>query len=230
MPAGATIGVAVADRNTGTIALGRNANTPFYSASVVKLIIAIEVYDKARAGAKPVADVDQDLVFRALSASDDEAMNELWGRYDGPAAISSVAKRLGLTETRPPDDPSQWGAAVISAADVVRVYNYVLDTMNAADRSALMAAMAAAPDSGADGFVQRFGLLSSYHDNDPAVKQGWMCCYDGRIDLHSTGVVDEQRYVVAMLSSQPEEFGWDTSRDNLTSAAEALKSALDPRP
>ena len=54
--------------------------------------------------------------------------------------------------------------------------------------------MAQAPRTAGDGFDQGFGFLDGSHT---PVKQGWLCCLQSSIDLHSTGFPDaDGRYVV----------------------------------
>ncbi|MQA14389.1 MAG: hypothetical protein GEV09_09505 [Pseudonocardiaceae bacterium] len=220
---GTTLGVAVADRATGERAIGRTGAEPFYSASLVKIIMAVDVLQRRHAGL-PVSPTDLKLLRRALGPSDDEAMNLLWVRFDGPEAVARVARQLGLRETHPPADPSQWGETVVSARDIVTVYRHVLDGMPAADRELITAALATAPATAADGFDQAFGLAPL---SGAKSKQGWMCCPDGHIQLHSAGTLGEQqRFVVALLSSIPADRGYDAGRGTVTAAAGTVRATL----
>lgn len=226
---GTVLGVAVLDRNTGELATGASAGVPMYSASLVKVIVAVDVLDRRRTGL-PVDDGDLALIRRALGPSDDDAMNALWTSFDGIGAIGRVAAALGLQDSRAPDDPSQWGESIVSARDMVTVYSHVLDGMPPADRDLLLGAMAAAPPVAADGFDQAYGLLSAGPRPDVAAKQGWLCCLGGMITLHSTGALDgagqPSRYVVALLSSQPRGVGYDGARSTVTAASDAARAPL----
>ncbi len=215
-----TLSVAVADRATGRIASNAAGTRPMYSASLVKLVLAIDVLQR-----RPVSAADLALLRRALGPSDDQAMNVLWTRFDGPSALSRVARQLGLTATSPPADPSQWGQALVSARDMVVVFRYILDAMPAADRELIMSTLAGAPRIAADGFNQAFGLAAAAPST--ATKQGWMCCVDDRIQLHSVGTLGEQhRFVVALLSSHPAGRGYDDAREIVNAAADAVRAAL----
>jgi beta-lactamase family protein len=220
-----TIGAAVLDRATGELAVGRDAAEPLYSASLSKLIVVVDVLQRARTGL-PVTDQDRDRIRLALGPSDDEAMNALWSRFDGLGAVSRVAAQLGLQDTRPPASPARWGETLVSARDIVRLYDHVLTEMPAEERDFVLTGLADAPDRAADGFDQSFGLAGM---PSGAVKSGWMCCQRGRITLHSAGIIDHeaQRFVVALLSSQPSSFGYARSRDELTDAANAALDALN---
>ncbi|MGH4016129.1 MAG: serine hydrolase [Pseudonocardiaceae bacterium] len=222
----AEVAVAVADRSTGEVAVSPDAAASVFAASLVKLLVAVDVLDRRRSGLA-VSDRDVMLIERALGPSDDEAMNELWVRFDGLGAVQRVARRLGLTETRPPADPSQWGEALTSAPDVLALYQYVLGTMAAADRELIMGSLGAAPATATDGREQTFGLLARGPSPAVAAKQGWMCCQGGQITLHSAGTVDRsRRFVIVLLSTQPRSVGYDGAARALTAAADAARAAL----
>lgn len=214
--------VAVHDRVTGETAVGANGAVPMYSASLVKLIVTVDVLE--RGAGLPVTPRDVDLIRRALGPSDDEAMNALWSRFDGVGAVQRVADRLGLTGTSPPADPSQWGETLLSARDMVLLYDHVLQDMSAAHENLIIDALAAAPSQATDGFDQAFGLLAGER---VAAKQGWLCCLDGKVYLHSAGIADPgQRYAVAILSDAPAGSGYAGVRATVTAVADAVRAPL----
>lgn len=221
-----TLAAAVADRDTWELVGGISGTAPMYSASLVKIVLAVDVLQRRRSGLA-VGPEDLALIRRALGPSDDQAMNLLWTGFDGPAAVSRVARQLGLSATHPPADPSQWGESLTSARDMVVLYRHVLDEMPARDRELIMGALVTAPPIAADGFDQTFGLQAAASDPTAAAKQGWMCCLDDRINLHSVGALGEQRrFVIALLSSHPVEQGYDVARETVTAAAVAVRAAL----
>ncbi|WP_232664836.1 hypothetical protein [Pseudonocardia sp. TRM90224] len=227
------LGVAVLDRATGEIATGRLGEQPFYAASVAKLVVAADVLDRRRSDGLAVGDADLELVRHALGPSDDNAMNQLWTRFDGPGAAGRTAVRLGLTGTGGPSARSQWGEMLAPAVDVVRIWAHVLDELPAADRDTLLVPMNTAPPRAADGFDQQFGLRSTTVDGPGApgaiAKQGWMCCVSDMYYLHSTGVVgQDQRFVIALLTRMPRGEGWTAARGELDTIAAAAVDALHP--
>ncbi|GAA4543378.1 serine hydrolase [Pseudonocardia xishanensis] len=226
---GMDLRVTVWDRELGESASAGAADEPTYTASLSKVVLAIDVVDRRRTEGLVVTARDLDLLRRALGPSDDSAMNALWSRFGGAEAASRVSARLGLTGTRDPRDPSQWGEMRVSAEDGVRLYDHVLD-LPAADRDLILGALRAAPPTARDGFAQDFGLLAAsvgLQAGQVAVKQGWMCCFERRYYLHSAGVVGaEARFVVALLSIQPRAGGWERARAGLTSIGEAVAATL----
>lgn len=223
------LGVAVLDRVTGEMAVGRRGDEPIYTASEAKIVLVVDMLDRRRLEGLAVDDRSLELVARALSRSDDSAMNALWTRFDGAAAAGRVAQRLGLTGTSNPEETGQWGQMEVSASDTVRIWRHVLEEMPAADRDLVMTDLRAATPTGADGFDQSFGLL------DPAVrgpraavaKQGWMCCFSGQYYLHTAGSIGtDQRYLVAFLTRVPRAGGWPAARRELDGIVAAAAGAL----
>lgn len=227
---GTQLGVAVLDRTTGELAVGDRGHERFYTASLAKLIVIVDVLDRRRTEGLKVTDADLKLFERALGPSDDSAMSALWEKFDGPGAPARVSARLGLEGTAAPKRFGQWGEVEVTAADYATLWKYVLDDMPAADRELLITDMAAAPSTAKDGFDQGFGLLSSEIRGDGAgavAKQGWMCCFSGRYYLHSAGVLGpENRFVVVLLTRQPRTKGWPAARSEQTGIATKAVAAL----
>ena len=217
---------AILDTETGQLALGGRAAIPMLSASLSKLIVAVDIVDRRRAEGLVVDPFAIELIRQALGPSDDFAMNELWTGFDGAGAVDRVASRLGLTGTVMPEDPSIWGEVTVTAADIARIYRHVL-RMPQPDRDLIIGALAAAPAVAADGFDQDFGLLAPRSTGSIAAKQGWMCCWGTTSYLHSSGLVgDEGRFVVVLLSRQELEEDWQVGRDRLTVLANTVNEVL----
>jgi hypothetical protein len=215
---GVDLGLAVVDLETGAAA-GHHADAPFRSASLSKLLVAV---DMLTSGEIPADDLER--LRRALSLSDDDAMNALWTLHDGMGAIARVAAQAGLTATRAPVDASQWGDVEMSANDVTALYRFIATTLPATSRDFIVTALSAASPTAADGFDQAYGLLA------PGIggyaKQGWMWYLPADFYLHSAGVVAD-RYAVAALSIQTGVTEQD-ARDQLTRVAHALVAGLTP--
>jgi hypothetical protein len=207
MPPSMTLGVAALNLRSGELVTGRDGQRQFYSASLAKLMVVVDMYDRRRLERRGIADRDLPLVARALSASDDGAMNALWGRYDGPGAIGRVAARLGLGATKAPGDVNQWGETLVTAGDLVKVYQHILTGMPPEDRAVIVDALAATAPTAADGFNQFFGLLGQGASDRVYAKQGWVSYQPARLYLHSAGVVHDVEtgidYAIALLSIQP---------------------------
>ncbi|WP_433299160.1 serine hydrolase [Pseudonocardia sp. CA-142604] len=223
------IGAAVLDRKTGMLALGTDGTTRFYSASVVKLYTVVAILHRVDAGKLTLSATDRDDIQRALVASDDNAMDALWVKFGGAETVSQTISLVGLKDSQPPADPSQWGETKISARDVTAVYNYVLRSLSPASRNMIMNALGHAQDKGADGFDQAFGLIAPPRQSNVAAKQGWMWI-NSDFDLHTTGVLgSDDRYVVAILSKNPANAGSAAARTIVNKATAAAEAAI-PQP
>jgi hypothetical protein len=220
---GTQLGVAVLDRTTGELAVGERGHEPFYTASLSKLILIVDVLDRRRTEGLDVSDADLQLFARALGPSDDSAMSALWEKFDGAGAPARVSARLGLEGTSAPRRFGQWGEVEVTPADYATLWKYVLDDMPDADRDLVLSDMKAAPSTAKDGFNQAFGLLSPEIRGDGSAsvaKQGWMCCFSGQYYLHSAGVLEpEERFVVVLLTRQPRSKGWPGARSEQTGIA-----------
>ncbi|ODT98040.1 MAG: hypothetical protein ABS81_28770 [Pseudonocardia sp. SCN 72-86] len=221
----ATIGVAVRDTAHGQESVGAAGAEPIYSASVAKLYTVVSILHRVDAGRLTLTDDDRDDIQAALTRSDDNAMNALWEKFGGPESIEQTIGLAGLADSAPPDDPSQWGETLISARDVVSVYDYVLTDLSPASRAMVIDALGAATPQGADGFDQAFGLLDPDQDDGADAKQGWMY-FGSKLYLHSTGLVGTgDRFVVAVLTVGPTSAGADAGR---TVVDQAVAAALAP--
>jgi hypothetical protein len=226
---GMTLGVAVLNVNTGEVAEGANSGRTFISASLSKLLVVVDMYDRQRAEGRTIDDADRALVERALTRSDDGAMNLLWGRYDGRGAVNRVAGKLGLGATRPPSDASQWGDTQVTAGDFVRIYQYILRDMAAEDRAVIVDALARTQQVAGDGFDQYFGLLGRGASDRVYAKQAWVPYRPAGYLLHSAGVVHDSRtgtdYAITLLSIQG-SVSAPTARERLSTVAAGMLDAL----
>lgn len=215
----ASVGVEVYDRDHGTTVLGRDADRQFPSASVVKLLIALDVLSPQ---ASPQV---RDQVREMLSRSDDTVASTLWDADGGPAIVTRMAARIGLDATQPPADPNQWGDTSTTASDVAAIYRYITDRLPGDQRSLVLDALTNAPQQAADGWDQYFGIPDGLPGVPHAIKQGWMTEGDATI-LHTTGLVgNHHRYVVVLLTSVPADAG--TATRAITAATATLAPLVD---
>jgi len=213
---GGEVSAVVFDRTTGKTLLSAHADRTYTSASLVKLFIALEALDQ---------DGPADLVRRMLSLSDDDLASRLWTTYGGPQIVSRWAKVMGLHDTRPPASPGRWGDTEITASDMVRVYRYLTEQAAASGRSTILDALRHATERGSDGFRQYFGIPDAAEGHSWAVKQGWSCCRPTRM-LHTTGLVEDDRYIVVVLTENPRAVSDATGSQRVTAVVKDLLSSI----
>ena len=173
VPAGVTAGYVVFDRQTNAVTAQQNADMQFRSASVVKLLIALDyLWDRGPTYAIPAA--DRPTLDAMLRSSNDSAAGQFWAAAGKRSVISRMAPRLGLQHTAPPSaaEENTWGYTAITPADTVLIYRYLLDTAPAPVRDYVMGNLRQSTRCGSDGFDQSFGIPSAF-ERPWAVKQGW---------------------------------------------------------
>jgi len=173
VPDGVTAGVAVFDRRTGRFTESHDARVRFRSASIVKLLIALDFLWE-RAPAYDVPDADRTRLEPMLRSSDDAAASYYWRLNGYAAVVDRMVARLGLRDTAAPPTEwrTYWGYTAISAADTVRVYRYVLDEAPAPVRTFVMENLRLSTRCAVDHYDQSFGIPSAFA-RPWAVKQGW---------------------------------------------------------
>nr|WP_324614250.1 hypothetical protein [Streptomyces sp. NRRL B-1140] len=101
VPDGVTAGAAVFDRRTGTFTEQIDASARFRSASVVKLLLALDfLWDRGPGYTIPEADLAR--LDPMLRSSDDAAASHYWATCGGSAIIDRMSARLDLRDTAPP--------------------------------------------------------------------------------------------------------------------------------
>jgi hypothetical protein len=219
----AQVGFEVFDRATGSVLTSQHADWQVPSMSVVKLLIALDVLARNN-GAPPDPDMQQQL-HQMLANSDDEIADSLWTAGGGPAIVSRMANLLGLTGTRAPDDPGQWGDTLITAQDMVTVYRYITDKLPKSGQDLILGALSDTPKIAADDFNQYFGIPDGLPNISWAIKQGWGTSGSQAV-MNSTGLVGpDWRYVVIVLAAAPAD-SYATLPAVVTAAAGALAGSV----
>lgn len=170
LPQGVPFGFEVYDREAGETVVAGNEHERFRSASLVKLLIALDYLRTL--GASDLPAEDRALLVPMLRSSDDTAASILWVRGGFDAVITRMVDAIGLVDTEPPADRRFWGYTAVSAADVVAVYNYLLDEAPKRDRALILGNLRRATRCASDGFDQYFGIPRAV-PRPWAVKQGW---------------------------------------------------------
>lgn len=221
----ARLGAVVDDLAAHRTVLAIEPRRVFRSASLVKLLIAIDALRR-----RELTEQLRDQLHRMLALSDDDIASTLWVAGGGPAIVERSASLMGLPGTRPAADPGIWGNTLVTASDIARVYRYILTELPAWQRRLIMDALRDARRRAADGWDQYFGIPDAAGDMPAvswAVKQGWSDSGDDLV-LHSTGVLCRRRhcFIVVLLISDCGATGWRPMRRALTAAAAAIIRSL----
>ncbi len=220
---GADISFTVLDRTTGQTISGGDGS-PFPIASVSKLFIADDLLLQVAKGQRQLSPEERQSFDVMLQSSDDSAAEVFWSEGGGSAVINRVTARYGLKSTSVPYD-GHWWNTMSTTGDLVRYYDMLLDGAGGLppDQAAtILSDLSASTPTGIDGYPQRFGIPEGLYAEPVAVKQGWMCCWNGGNWLHmTTGVIGpDRRFVIAMASLQPVDD--TTARNTLTQAIKTM--------
>jgi len=242
VPSDVTVAFAVYDRDSARTTLQYNEHQQIRSASVVKLLIALD-YFETNGPDTPIPDADLALLVPMLRSSNDDAASELWVRLGWEKIVERAVTRLHLVDSAPPVNVGFWGYTALSAADVVTIYRHVLEDAPARVRDFIMDNLYAATTCASDGFDQSFGIPQAL-PGKVAFKQGWSrfgdvpprpcvepkprrfigASKDGderglapdlvRPAMHTTGVYGHK--IMAVLTLEPEGTTWDQSAQRIT--------------
>jgi D-alanyl-D-alanine carboxypeptidase len=213
-----TISIAIFDRATNTTIGTHQPDTPWYTESIVKLLIGLYSMDHGGSASQ---------VSEMISRSDDDTADELWDDLGGTRIVTSMATKIGLTHTTPPANPNEWGDTRVTANDLVLIYRYIFDKAPATERSTIINAMHDATNLGEDGTDQYFGIPYAVGSSTYwAVKQGWACCEPGWV-LNTSGIIGtNQRYIVVALTSHDTGAGNAVFQQDSNELTQAIKDLL----
>lgn len=178
VPDGVTAAFVVYDRHNDTFTATRDPHAPFRSASVVKLLIALDelVQHDPELDLDEATTDEQHMEILALQAmlrgSWDHAASALWVKNGFTDVIDRMTALIGLTGTVPPVERGIWGYTVTTAADVVAIYDFLLDEAPAGYRDFIVGNLYAADRCAVDGRDQYFGIPAAFA-RPWGVKQGW---------------------------------------------------------
>ena len=213
---GPTAGIEVVDLDSCTELVGWKSDQPFPTASVVKLLIALDVLSDGPTNAP------KDRLHQMLAASDDDIASSFWVERGGTAIVTRMAQKLSLRDTQPPAQPGQWGSTMMSPRDVAAVYRFVTSTLDDESRKIITDALSDANRNAADGFDQYFGIPDGMPGHSWAIKQGWGSSGPRRM-LNTTGIVQSgHKYAVVVLTTWPKSIDWPTATTGLTAAVRDL--------
>ncbi|MFB7717023.1 hypothetical protein [Nocardia sp. NPDC056100] len=224
---GSTVGIDVVDIGSGAVLADLNADQQFYTASVVKLLIALDELKSQnwQADSDTAAELTQ-----MLATSDDDIADTLWDADGGGDIVTRMADLIGLPGTQAPEDNAQWGETLTTPQDVVKLLDYLNDTVPLPARTLILSAMRGATQISADGTDQYFGIPDGLTGDAWAVKQGWMSL-DDSTTLDTTGLVAATpggplRYAVVVLTTQPADMSWSAAGAALTAGVTLLRTVI----
>ncbi|HEV7206634.1 MAG TPA: IPT/TIG domain-containing protein [Jatrophihabitans sp.] len=226
--AGMSTGIAVLDTRTGRTYSAGNATKRYSGASVVKTLIATRLLLTGR-----MSGPNASLAWRMITRSDNDAAWDLYPTVGGDALLPWLAAhyRIAGLGARP-TMPGTWGSTQLTAIGVARFYAAVVK-----DRRVwpwLGSAMHHYAARSSEGEPNAWGLAVAAPS--VALKNGWATNRDvlhpSNANINSTGVVQGDRFAVALLAEGPPAMYYAKGEAVVSRAAQLLMPGgrLDPPP
>jgi len=232
---GGTVSLAIALPGRG-IVYTMNDDTRVPLASVTKLLIMLALLDQTISSPRALSDNEGMLLDAMITASDNDAADELWDDIGGNAGLRSFLTHANVTGvTLSPDD--DWGDTAASGGTVAVLLARLVtgDLLDASGRARALDLMShVIPD-------QHWGVTAFTGDVIPesmtvGVKNGWYPDDDDGWRVTSAGVIvpkaGGQAYTIAILTSgQPDLSSGIAAIEAITRAlALAITAAPDLYP
>ncbi|GAB3572093.1 hypothetical protein GCM10027445_28630 [Amycolatopsis endophytica] len=225
---GTTVGLALYDTSTGELLASSNGDRQFYTASVVKLLMALDVLHAG--GWHAPGEAQRARIVEMLSLSHDGDADSYWDSGGRGSIITRMADLMNLRNTQPPRIPDQWEMTRTTPNDLVAIYRYLTTEVPPGARQPILDGLAAIRTPAADGFPQYFGIPDGLPGLPRAVKQGWMEI-DRTVVLNTTGLAGENyRYIAVLLTELPLGTSYASGRTALTAGIGALRPTVTGLP
>jgi hypothetical protein len=216
------VGYVLRDRVTGAAYRNAQANAMIWSASTIKLAIAVDLLVRNRTGAIKLTPDDQKLMQAMIHSSDNDATDTLWSRFGGAdhQSFNRDFPAYGMTDLEPQRGFSDvfpyWGFQKTTANDLDRLMNYTLTRMTAVESTALINEMQHVDDE------QHWGVWGAGPAMAPGNKNGWSLEQGGWV-INSVGFAGpSQRYTLAVMNALGGAGGYDAGVATTTRVAELL--------
>lgn len=214
-----TVGIVVRDRTGGAVWRNGHAGDLTWTASTIKLAMAVDLFLRDQAGRITLSEEDRSLIGAMLHTSDNEAANTLWFRYAGAnhLAFNDNFPSYGMTSLQPQqgfhDFYPYWGFQKCTADDLDRLIGFALTEPPAAVRDYLVREL-----RGVDA-NQQWGVWGAGADAAPGNKNGWSEEQGGWV-MNTVGFVGPgERYTLAVMNNLRGEGAYDEGRTTVTEVA-----------
>ncbi len=211
-----TVGVILRDRRTGAVWRNQHAGRMVWTASTIKLAMAVDLLVRERTGTVKLTAADRANIRAMLHTSDDNAADAIW-RAHGRSEFSARFPTYGVTgATFVNGFPKYWGFMKCTPADLDRLMTYVLDRLPADIRADVLGQMRGV------GANQQWGVWGAGPAARPGTKNGWSEEQGGWV-MNSVGFAGpDERYTLAMMNSLDGEGAYNEGLATTTRVAALL--------
>jgi hypothetical protein len=195
------LGIVVRDRVTGAVWRAGSPDHPVWTASTIKLALAADLLERARAGSLRLDATNRRQITQMLDFSSNSAADQLWRSFRLSTRLSHYQTAYGMTGLHFPTGVRYWGHMKCTAEDLAALMSYVLDHLAPADLEYVVTTMRAVDP------IQQWGVWSAGATLTPGVKAGWSIEPDPGGEHWVTNSVGfagpYARYVVAIMYQLP---------------------------
>lgn len=208
-------GIEVHDRLTGAVWSSAHADVYIWTASSIKLAIAVNLLQRNRSEQIALSEEDWESLRLMLTESDNYATDYLWSTYGGLPSESYL--EYGLPDLLVTDDlPGVWGSELATPAGMAGLIDYALAQLDPEDTQWLVEELSGVVED------QRWGVLDLEDGAQAGAKNGWDQEPTGWV-VNSIGFVGpQQRYTVAIMNDLGEDGGFDDGVRTVTRVADLL--------
>lgn len=209
------VGYVVRDRTTGTSYRNANAGSMIWTASVIKLGMAVDLLTRNRDGEITLTDDDRELMSAMLRASDNDAADALWNGFGGPERkFNDNFPAYGISDARAETtEEPYWGRERCTADDLDRLVQHILTAMHPDDAAYLVNEMRHVDTN------QQWGVWAA--GGEAGNKNGWSDEDDGYV-VNTVGFSGPgERYTLAIMNSLDAD-GYDDGVETVSHIAEML--------
>lgn len=195
------LGMVVRDRVSDTVWRTGESNRPLWTASTIKLAIAVDLLERHRNQELALDAKARQQIADMLAFSSNSAATALWNRYRLSRDLQLFRDRFGMAGLTFETDSAFWGQMKCTAEDLAALMSFVLDGLNESDRAYIVGAMRGVDE------IQQWGVWSAGPALQPGVKGGWSVEKDGGKDhwvVLSVGFAGpDARYVISVTHELP---------------------------
>jgi hypothetical protein len=190
-----TVGIVVHDTLTGRTWRNGDAAYLVWTASTIKLAIAVDLLERNRSGDIELGDYDYEEMEYMLRDSDNDATDYLWYEYNVWPLNDNLAD-YGMADAVVEDGYEyDWGWERATPDDMVNLMEYALTKLDPRDTAYLVNELSNVSDN------QHWGVWAAGESGEPGNKNGWSDEDDGYV-VNSVGFVGpDQRFTVAIMNA-----------------------------
>lgn len=220
------VAISLIDTATGHQVDNRLGQLSYHSASLIKVVMALDKLERVEAAGRGLTEEEQEDLHQLIRYSNDDTGSKWWSQLGGPAVVTWVRQKTGLTHITPPASSSAWGATGITAHDWAILYRHLATDDGTFSHQARDTVLNEMRNVVAE---QRWGIPTAIHASTAAVKPGW---YDEGTAwrIHSTVIADfggaANRYIaVCLTDGAPHALGMAYSEETCAGVGARLLPA-----